>query len=108
MTLITMDGASELETVLKTDLTRFLKSYGFLTYDDSTPGTRWYILMSHRTSEEKFRIFLNLIVQEWIEIGITRMAEWITLRGKKVWQLVIMVKEDVETQLAALSIAEWL
>ncbi|KAF8440635.1 hypothetical protein BGX38DRAFT_1144508 [Terfezia claveryi] len=101
-------AASAPENVLKADLTRFLKAYGFLTYDDSTPGTRWYILMTHRVSEEKFQMLVNLIVQEWIKIGITRMGEWIALRGKKLWELVFMVKEDVETQLVALGIAEWL
>ncbi|KAF8448469.1 hypothetical protein BGX38DRAFT_1142768 [Terfezia claveryi] len=92
----------DIQELLKLQLMQFLRHYGFVTYDESTPGSRWCILMGTTIMEEMFQFFLNYTVQAWIEEDITTMTDFIYLRDMKLWEIVIMVKEDVEKGFAAM------
>ncbi|KAF8448468.1 hypothetical protein BGX38DRAFT_1270259 [Terfezia claveryi] len=87
------------DKVLNAELREFLKTYDFL---DGTPGTHGCILMSSKLTKERFDTLIKLIVKEWIEKGITKTSEFETLKGMKLWEVVIMVKKHLEYHLRAM------
>ncbi|KAF8432310.1 hypothetical protein BGX38DRAFT_1146425 [Terfezia claveryi] len=104
-----MPTNSQIEVTLKAELTKFLELFGFITYDEGFPGERWCMLMSTRLKEDTFRFLVILMVQEWMENGITKITQWATLKRMKMWEVVFMVKEDIEKGLVAIvEIAEGL
>ncbi|KAF8432313.1 hypothetical protein BGX38DRAFT_1276801 [Terfezia claveryi] len=99
-----MTSNCPVKELLKTKLTDFLKLYGFLTYDDGTPGTRWWILMNSRLTEEMFHTVIMLIVEEWMEMGITQMSEFESTQVMNLDEVISMVEEQVTDYLAELGV----
>ncbi|KAF8433064.1 hypothetical protein BGX38DRAFT_1276319 [Terfezia claveryi] len=90
------------EKLFKAELIQFLQEYNFVHYDDTTPGTRWCILKSSRIELKMFQNLVNLIVQEWMRQGITKMTQFETRKGMKLREVVVMVREHVEKHLRAM------
>ncbi|KAF8440647.1 hypothetical protein BGX38DRAFT_1332077 [Terfezia claveryi] len=98
-----MSQNSQVEDSLKAELTEFLKLYGFLTYEEGTPGRRWCTLMSARLLEEIVDTLIKLIVGEWMETGITKMSEFESTQNMNYSEVMAMVKEHVWDHLRILS-----
>ncbi|KAF8432311.1 hypothetical protein BGX38DRAFT_1276799 [Terfezia claveryi] len=97
----TDDYRYPVEDVLGSDLFDFLSLNGFLTWD---AGTKLWILMGSSLTEEMFDPLIEVMVEEWIDNGITTMSEFKTLKGMNSDMVVAMVAKRVMGYLAALGV----
>ncbi|KAF8440707.1 hypothetical protein BGX38DRAFT_1272845 [Terfezia claveryi] len=82
-----MSTNSRVENLLKAELTEFLKVHRFLAYEDGTRGRRWCMLMNSRLAEEIVHSLIKLIVEKWMENGITKMSELESTQGMNLLQV---------------------
>ncbi|KAF8432315.1 hypothetical protein BGX38DRAFT_1276803 [Terfezia claveryi] len=91
----------EIEKLLTAQLMKYLKVYGFVSFEDDTSGIRWCNLMGTKIMMERYPTLVKLMVELWMEKGINTMNDFKTKEGKKTWEILIMVKEHAEKSLIA-------
>ncbi|KAF8432323.1 hypothetical protein BGX38DRAFT_1334065 [Terfezia claveryi] len=84
------------QDVLGAELLEFLTLHNWLTWDE---GTKLWILMSSKITGEMLDNLIWVIVEEWIENGITKMSEFGTLKRMNSDRVVAIVEEQVTDEM---------